>query len=1243
MTTIKFTLEGINQTFNYIEKEKEYIDIDDILIILQKRDIQKNDVEYIKYLNTEYDAWELINDSDILQLNKEKGLELSIETKSNVQNEKYILKKNELMEKMYIIDKKIDEIVYDDNEKNNKAKEESSTLNIPYIKSSSSLSISENPESETTIDNYLINSETDIIDIIVLTGNPLVDKYDGDIKELKTMNDFNLITYSIHKVILDCNKQIIAKFLPLTLKNFKDAILLSPKIIHLICKSTYLSNCSKNEMKDNNNNKNESEIFSPYLLFENDKCEMERINGESFKNLIKLLIETKGGKGLLRDISLFISTPLAQDIFEMIKQCPFKNIIVQHTVYSNVAFIAEINEQFYTNIIELDKTIEESFNIAKSLNISKIESNQSCCCFHSHLNKCKLKSNLSNELYNEDEKPNQEDYYPMPHIDHLRYKCNCKQADFCKHNKINSCNNYNYSFKSKLLNSKKVNICCCEDKNIVHKINNIFFLKLSDEKEGYGLFSNYQSNNFGSIDKAEFVPSYYKMDLIVGRNKIIYNIFELLDDNNVEIINIYGSKHVESINMIDSFIDIIIEFLKERIPYMISDSNMNSNNDSCDILVEKQSSNIIGTLNKYNSSDNQIKIDMKKIDSAPLIIGTNIKIPTFEKIDIREDFQENTISIINNKANDNNKKFYFINAFDINKNNLEEKLKRIEFSKKKIIIFTEYKLENINEKEIKHIELKNLTKIDCAIKFQRQKILNSKDDNDKYIKKKIEENNIKEENFNDDTIYKDNQKFNFFNEILFLFNCSESGHFIMEIEKLFNENKEEVQQLLDNKYVPKNIIEKIEKIEKCSTKNKYYYQYIRKNRVFKAYYKARKNIIPDEVKQRVFQRLFKFYAMVFRLIIKKAKDNTYNLQKKNILLTLKKKYKPIDSLTTFSAIQELGIWESDKKISEDDNLDIYDIIGYFNHLLRNFLNILKSENIILCYKNKETWEKVSKDIEDISITLPTCLKMFSIEQDIDLTSLFKEELKRLDKYSLSSLARLELFEYMYEFNKNKQNQNYEINYEKLNEIEKKFCECGCKQGKLETLLAKCIVKNWKLKEYREFDNEELKKELSDFEKDESALMENKKRFIILFKNKIKYLYYKFKIKKIKCGELSESNKDLSELEEMLKAFKDEKKVFYVIKVLFLFCEWYLKKYNFGKRDGKKECQKEKNKFMEYLNFAYYISTTCTSNYIRYTETVIENKYKLKNKKLSKEMDNKIKALCNKYHFYFIDHMRKYYL
>ena len=1260
MSTIKFTLEGLKQSFNYIEKEKDYINIDDILLILQKREIQKNEVEFIKYLNTEYNAWDSIKDNEKLQLNKEKDLKILIKIKKRrkVQNEELSKKKEELMKKMDKIDKEIDEILIneskknnkskknDKSKKNNKSKEEELALYPPNIRSNSSLSISETPESETAFDSFFINSEIDKVDIIILTGNPLIDTYDGYKKELRTMNDFNYVTHSIHKVILDCNKPIFAKFLPLTLKNFNDSILLRPKILHLICKSTYLSNRSKNEMNKNDNIINEKEIFSPYLLFENEKCEMERINEEGFKKMMNLLIKTKGGEGLLRDISLFISTPLAQDIFGIVNQFQFKNIIVQHTVYTNVPFIAELNKQFYNIIIESDKSIEESFDLAQNINTSKEENiiYQSCCCFHSHLNNCELRSNLSNELYNEDEndneKQNKEDYIPLPHFYHLRYKCICKNLDFCNHNR-KSCNNYHNTLKKYLLekypekNKKKkikikdiLTICCCELKNNLHDINKIFFTKFSDKKEGYGLFLNYQSNNFSTIDKVECVPNYDKMDLIVGRNKIIYNIFKSLMDNNVEIINIYGPRYKESITMIDTFIVIIIEFLKER---MTSDSNKNVNikDDSSDILQDMHSSEIF---NNFNSSDNQIEIDMKKVESAPLSLGRNNNNPTFEIIAIRKDFQENTFTIINEIANDNKKKVYFINAFNIDDDVIQEKLKRKEFIKKQIIVFTKNKLGKINEKSIKHIELKNLTKTDYIIKLQRDKILNSKESYEKCIDKKIKENYINEEEefLNRSTVYKDNEKANLIYEILFLFNCSICGHFEKELEKLFDNNIAEVKQILNQKYIPKNIIE----IENIVEDKKIVFKYCRKNQVFKVYYEIRKNNIPDTVKQKVFQRLFKFYSMVFRLIIKEAK-NKFQIKGGDIKIGLKKKYKPLDSLTTFSAIQELGIWESFEKNYQDDNLVIYDIVGYFNHLLKNFSNIFKNENIILCYKKKEIWETVSNDIEDISITLPTCLKIFSIEND-KLISLLKDQLKQLDRYLHSSLARLELFDYMsFEFT------NHNIKHiEKLNEIEQKFLEYGYMQGILETLFAKCIVKYRESNDFKEFDNEKLKKELSDFENDKNYIMENKSRFIKLFKNKIKYLYYKYKIK---GGVLSEE--DLSELKEILKTFKNEKKWFYAIKVCFLFSEWHLKKYNLEKRDGKAECQKEKDKYFEYLNFAYYISVIdIYQKYLDYTKDLIQVKYNIKNPKPSKDMKDKIKNLCTEYKFDFKeDSLKTYYI
>ena len=276
---------------------------------------------------------------------------------------------------------------------------------------------------------------------------------------------------------------------------------------------------------------------------------------------------------------------------------------------------------------------------------------------------------------------------------------------------------------------------------------------------------------------------------------------------------------------------------------------------------------------------------------------------------------------------------------------------------------------------------------------------------------------------------------------------------------------------------------------------------------------------------------------------------------------------------------------------------------------------------------------MSNDIEDISITLPTCLKMFSIETDKNLISLLKEELKHLDRYSHSSLARLELFEYLFEYNENRQNKNYDINIEKLNEIEKKFSKYNCKQGILETLLAKCIVKNWKSEDYKE-----LKNKLEEFKNDKSS-------FITLFKNKTKYLYYKHKIKFDKYNELSKSKEEvLSELIEMLKAFKSENKIFYVIKVCFLFSEWYLKKYKFGIIDGKANCQEEKDKYIEYLNFAYYLSNIY-KNYLEYTIDVIKNKTKMKdNKTPSETMDEKMEKLCNKYSFNFKEnHVTHYYI
>ena len=441
----------------------------------------------------------------------------------------------------------------------------------------------------------------------------------------------------------------------------------------------------------------------PYLLFENNNCEIERINQEKLKKIFNSKDLMKIDKEILKNITLFISTPLSEDVFEMFKNFKFKNIIVQHTTLANIDFISELNEQLYRNIIELNKPISEAFEIAKidSENIL----HQFCCCFHKHKNNCKLKMNLSKELYFSQNNTN-EDINEIPHFYHLRYKCNCSDKDFCYHKK--NCDNYKLQFNTK--KKKTNNICCCDLK--IHDINHIFFCKFSEIKSEEGIFSNYQSNNFCTIINSDFVPNYDKMGLIIGRNFIVYNIFDTLLSNNYHIINVYGKEYSKSINKIDLLIDMIIEFLKERIPYMVFDDFvLNSNNEqSSDLsLIKKNTSKI--KINKsqlikdkYTSFDsNKINSYYFSAESAPQTTNKINSIPIFEKIYFKVDEQENNIRIINDIKNCGNK-IYFINGFKISKDELINIFKQKELFKSRIILFTENKFDKediVNSDDIK--------------------------------------------------------------------------------------------------------------------------------------------------------------------------------------------------------------------------------------------------------------------------------------------------------------------------------------------------------------------------------------------------------------------------------------------------------------------------------------------------------------------------------------------------------------
>ena len=331
------------------------------------------DYEYIRYYDSVVDAWVLFKDNDNIKIDKNNEL-------------KILIKVN--------IETKIQKKIYD----------EFKNINCQID------NLSEKILNKYSNNNDKIKYDDSKLDIAILTANPLIEKIGDEIKELSSMNDFNNITNSIHNTIIHSNKLISAQFLPLTINNLKEVIYLKPKIIHLICKSTYIINDDKNNI--NNNDKKIYEYVN--LIFEdNDYFEMKVIKKDDLDSIFE---EKK-----IKNTSLIISTQLSHDTYSMVKDYKFQNILVQPTTIANSLFIADFNEHFYNCIIEQNNnfTLNDCFDYAINMDIN-FDLNHFCCCFHEHLTTCKNIRNYVNELYIND--INKNEIECMPHFYHLRYE-----------------------------------------------------------------------------------------------------------------------------------------------------------------------------------------------------------------------------------------------------------------------------------------------------------------------------------------------------------------------------------------------------------------------------------------------------------------------------------------------------------------------------------------------------------------------------------------------------------------------------------------------------------------------------------------------------------------------------------------------------------------------------------------------------------------------------------------------------
>ena len=670
----KILYEEITYSFYYflkgIQNERKDYDSDESTIIESEfADIKPINInfEFIRYFDD--DGWILLEEDDVIQLNKMLNYNnLKIMIKAKISSEEKI----QMEEKYRSINNQINFINTDLKNKNSIHYKSDAPLNL-----------------------------------IVLTANPLM----NDEKELRSMNDFNIIPSTIYKLLKEEDYLKYTEFLPLTMNTLEEILKdgkRRPVILHLICKSTYI------ELKNNNREKNKSDLYTN-LIFEKDeddnilsKYNLEFIDKEKLFKLKDSITSNKKIKENVKKITLIISTQLAEYVYDLFKDFGFKNLIVQHTTLADLKFIADYNYTFYKElIIRKYLPINELYEIALNIYMEKENPPTFCCCFHKHKDNCNFLKNIKNELYFDNNEINDVNNLEetLPHFYHLFPECtpmqNCytniwsfrdilleppkKYFDysfsFHQKNCVNSCKKINKNNKIILMqsdNENKIvfyNLCCCNEATEKHNKNYVFQKYFTEEEN---------NNKIGfripeMLKEEKFFPNYEKMRLLVGKNSIVLEVIKFFYSNE-QYYNIYG----DEIEKLKIFVNIIIEYYKGKNYYLYEPEE-----EEQDSRLKKIKSTPQLAFNKLLSgiSDND-NIKSKNSKFIPFIsMGKKID---FIEIGLKknENFNKNIIhDFIFDKMNDN--KIYFFYVYNINL------LAKIKKTNKKIIFISKEKLEQL--------------------------------------------------------------------------------------------------------------------------------------------------------------------------------------------------------------------------------------------------------------------------------------------------------------------------------------------------------------------------------------------------------------------------------------------------------------------------------------------------------------------------------------------------------------------
>ena len=412
----------------------------------------------------------------------------------------------------------------------------------------------------------------------------------------------------------------------------------------------------------------------------------------------------------------------------MFKLYKFRNILIQPTTLSDIDYISYFNYNFYSDLINSEyQDIQDIYEDALNSYIDPSYANIFCCCFHSHEiidgKICPFMKSLQNELYNID---NNEDKMTetIPHFCHLgmtgqRIELYDYKKNFCTMHKKFIFNKFKEEIKN-IHNETSlqsfINICCCKKElqkekynNVeeVHNINNIFFKQFN---EGNKLLK-FGGKNISN--KKKYIPDFSIMNLLVGKNKIVYEAIKFIqDEKEKKTMSIYCYENEEennneyTTNDLINLANIIIEYIKERTEENEIKENIRKiNKISSSFRLKKKPETFSETLK------------LRKINSSP--INSNIKYPEEDKIrfELMDLIHCETDKIKEFPLVQDTNKIYFILLGDFKSKKL---LNNLKFINNKRLIFSLVKIDGI--KIDKEIKIEKLTRFNKYVKGQLKEV-----------------------------------------------------------------------------------------------------------------------------------------------------------------------------------------------------------------------------------------------------------------------------------------------------------------------------------------------------------------------------------------------------------------------------------------------------------------------------------------------------------------------------------------